>query len=346
VGFLQLITREYTEVSSKLCNLLIEEVEAYIKRQEGRFIAFGDVLYSSPIKFKTPPSLNEDDFNKKTPFDAADVFNIDERRKNPTIIPHRGKTYQVVYIPILYVSKQELPDTIDLKGFVSLNTAFNGNTYLLRVGKCRNRPRLAMHSFLLEMMDNIVTFHSNDEDFKIQFVLPFHTLEHFAASKTDIDVAMEQYHAWYSTFRTFHDLLLALAKPFKIVIGLAKWISIPPTINELKSHLYANSIGISYQDPEQDITDKKKQESDRVGIDTVTDDEVGDIITVVSWYKGGNTQGKEIIYHISPEAHESIDSLEKVLISNDVDVERREHFFDEMDNMKAIYEKRNNLDLH
>lgn len=346
VGFLQLITREYTEVTSKLCDALLEEMQAYIKRQNGRFIAFGDTLYSSPIKFEKAPEISEDKFDESVIFDAAKTFNIDERRKTPKLVPFRGSTYQVLYLPILYSSEKELSDTIDLPAFVAVNRLFNGETYILRVGKCRNRPRLAMHSFLLEMMDKIVKFHSDEDDFKRQFVLPFHTLEHFAASKKDIDVAMDQYHAWYSTFRTFHDLLLALSKPFKIVIGLAKWVSVPPTVDELKSHLYANSIGISYQDPDQDISDKKKRESDSVGIDTVTDDEVGDIITVVSWYKGGTTQGKEVIYHISPEAHESIDSLENVLVSNNVDVERREHFFNEMDNIKALYERKNNLDVH
>lgn len=346
VGFLQLITRKYTEVSVELCSEIAEDIELFVKRQDGRFISFGNRFYSSPIKFETPLTLNEKDFVYGALFDASKTFNIEERRKTPTMVPHKGSNYRIQYLPFVYDSEKELPDIVDLPCFVKVNTFLAGESYIFRIGQCRNRPRLSMHGFLLEMMDKVVSFHHSEADYSRQFVLPFHTLEHFVAVKYDVNVAMEHYHAWYSTFRTFHDLLLGLSKPFKIVIGLDKWVTMPPTVEELKAHMYSNAVGISYQEPKSDVTDKQKQSSDTVGINTITDDDVGDIITVISWYKGTKEQGKEIIYHVSPEAHDSIDSLQTILTNNGVGVERREHFFDEMEDIKSLYSIKKKIDLH
>jgi hypothetical protein len=333
-------------VSAELCKEIEEDIQLFVERQEGRFICFGNRFYSNPIKFETPLVLNEEDFEPGTQFDASKTFNVEERRKSPTMVPHKGSNYRIRYLHFVYASEKELPDVIDLPLFVSVNRVLAGESYILRIGQCRNRPRLSMHGFLLEMMDKIVSFHTSEDDYSRQCVLPFNTLEHFVAVKYDVNVAMEQYHAWYSTFRTFHDLLLALSKPFKIVIWLANWVAMPPSIDELKAHMYSNADGISYQDPKSDVSDKQKQVSDTVGINTITDDDVGDIITVISWYKGTQEQGKEIIYHVSPEAHKSIDSLQNILINNGLGVERREHFFDEMEDLKSLYSMNKKLDLH
>jgi hypothetical protein len=329
-----------------LCAEIEEDIGFFIERHQGRFICFGNRFYSSPIKFEDPLVLDEKDFESGTFFDASATFNIDERRKSPSVVPHKSSNYKIRYLPFIYISETELPDVIDLPCFVKVNRVLAGESYILRIGQCRNRPRLPMHGFLLEMMDKIVSFHGSEDDYSRQFVLPFHTLEHFVAVKYDVTVAMEQYHAWYSTFRTFHDLLLALSKPFKIVIGLENWVAMPPSVDELKAHMYSNAVGISYQEPKSDVTDKQKQSSDTVGINTITDDDVGDIITVISWYKGTKEQGKEIIYHVSPEAHASIDSLQNVLVNNGLGVERREHFFDEMEDLKSLYSIKNKLELH